>query len=169
MNIISIDTETTGLNPEEDEIIQFSSVDMQLNVLGDFLIKPMFHTSWKDAEKINGISPETVMDCPTILERKTEIERLLNRADLIVGYNIAFDLAFLTAESINVPDVQTLDVKKIFESVMNETASDGISLKWQSLIRCAEFYGYNWQGKPHGALSDAKATMFCFKKMFKLI
>lgn len=110
MNIIAIDTETTGLNPAEDEIIQFSAVDMQGHELADFLIKPIFHERWDEAEKINGISPEDVKDCLPITDRKAEIERLLNGADLIIGYNTQFDLDFLASGGIDFPDAETLDI-----------------------------------------------------------
>lgn len=172
MNIIAIDTETTGLNSAEDEIIQFSAVDMLGNELADFLIKPIFHERWDAAEKKNGISLEAVKDCPPITDRKTDIERLLNGADLIIGYNIQFDLDFLASGGIELPDAETaetLDVKRIFESIKNEVDEDGISRKRQSLVSCASYYGYDWNGKPHDSLADVRATMFCFQKMFGMI
>lgn len=169
MHIIAIDTETTGLNPNEDEIIQFSAVDMQGHALADFLVKPIFHERWDEAEIINGISPEAVKDCPPLTDRKAEIERLLNGADLIIGYSTQFDLDFLASGGIELPDAETLDIKRIFESIKNETAEDGISRKWQSLVSCASYYGYDWNGKPHDSLADARATIFCFQKMFGII
>ena len=166
MNIIAIDTETTGLDPIVDEIIQFSAVDFDGNKLADFLIKPLFHEDWPEAEKVNHIPPEAVKDCPTVFDIMGEIQSVLKGADLIVGYNVNFDLNFLRHSNIKIPDVETLDVKKIFERMKNEVAADGISLKWQSLIKCAEYYGYDWNGAPHDGLADARATMFCFRKIF---
>ena len=169
MNIIAIDTETTGLIPTEDEIIQFSAVDAQGHELADFLIKPIFHERWDDAEKINGISPEAVKDCPPLTDRKHEIERILNSADLIIGYSTKFDLDFLESGGIELPDVEILDIKRMFESIKDETDEDGISRKRQSLVKCAAYYGYDWNGKPHDSLADARATMFCFQKMMGII
>lgn len=169
MNIIAIDTETTGLNPNEDEIIQFSAVNMLGHELADFLIKPTFHERWDAAEKINGISPEDVRDCLPITDRKVEIERLLNSADLIIGYNTQFDLDFLASGGIELSDAETLDIQRIFENIKNETAEDGISRKHQSLVNCAAYYCYDWIGKPHDSLADARATMFCFQKIFGMI
>lgn len=169
MNIIAIDTETTGLNPNEDEIIQFSAVNMQGHALADFLIKPIFHERWDEAEKINGISPAAVKDCPPLTDRKADIERLLNGADLIIGYSTQFDLDFLESGGIELPDAETLDIKRLFECIKNEVDEDGISRKRQSLVSCAAYYGYDWNGKPHDSLADARATMFCFQKMFGLL
>ena len=169
MNIIAIDTETTGLNPNEDEIIQFSAVDAQGHALADFQIKPIFHERWDDAEKVNGISPEAVKDCPPLTDRKHEIERILNGADLIIGYGSQFDLDFLASGGIELPDAEVLDIKRVFESIKDETDEDGISRKRQSLVNCAAYYGYEWNGKPHDSLADARATMYCFQKMMGII
>ena len=95
MNIIAIDTETTGLDPILDEIIQFSAVDFDGNELADYLIKPLFHKEWPEAEKINHIPPEAVKDCPTVFDIMGEIQSVLKNADLIIGYNVNFDLSFL--------------------------------------------------------------------------
>lgn len=35
--------------------------------------------------------------------------------------------------------------------------------KWQSLSKCAEYYGYTF--KAHDSLEDVKATLYCYKKM----
>lgn len=169
MNIIAIDTETTGLNPNEDELLQFSAVDTRGRALADLLIKPLFCERWEAAEKINGIAPEAVKDCPTIADLKDKIERILNSADLIIGYNTRFDLDFLESGGIEPPDAETLDIKSIFESVKNDVAEDGISRKRQPLVSCAAYYGYDWNGKPHDSLADARATMFCFQKMFGIL
>lgn len=169
MNIFAIDTETTGLKPNEDEILQFSAVDMQGHQLADLKCKPIFHERWDDAEKINGISPEMVKDCPPLTTYKPDIERILNSANLIIGYNPQFDLDFLERGGIELPDVEVLDIKRIFESIKDEVADDGISRKRQSLVKCAAYYGYDWNGKPHDGLADARATMFCFQKMFGLL
>ncbi len=169
MNIIAIDTETTGLDPIEDEIIQFSAVDAKGHELADFLIKPLFHERWDEAEKINGISPAALANRPTLLDVKDKIEQILNGADLIIGYNTDFDLDMLTSGGIEPPDAETLDIQKIFESIKNEPCNDGIPRKHQSLVNCAAYFGYEWNGKPHDSLADARATMFCFQKMFGLI
>ncbi len=65
---IVLDTETTGLNAAEDELLQVSIIDNEGAVLFDSYIKPTQHTEWAEAERINHISPEMVADSPTIEE-----------------------------------------------------------------------------------------------------
>ena len=37
---------------------------------------------------------------------------------------------------------------------------------WQKLTTCARYYHYDWGNtKAHGALADALATLYCYKKM----
>ena len=65
---IVLDTETTGLNAAEDEILQVSIIDNEGAVLFDSYIKPTQHTEWAEAERIHHITPEMVADAPTIAE-----------------------------------------------------------------------------------------------------
>ena len=50
------DTETTGLDRESDELLQFSAINETGKVLLNTYIKPTQHSEWKDAEAVNHIS-----------------------------------------------------------------------------------------------------------------
>ena len=58
--IIVLDTETTGLSHENDEILQLSIIDGEYNTLFGEYFKPKHTTNWDEAEKVNRISPEMV-------------------------------------------------------------------------------------------------------------
>lgn len=60
MNIICLDTETTGLNHYDDEILQLSIIDGSGSILFSEYVKPVRHECWTDAEKVNHISPSMV-------------------------------------------------------------------------------------------------------------
>ena len=60
---IVIDTETTGLDPEKDELLQVSIIDIDGNELFNSYFKP-HAISWHEAEKVNHISPEMVQNRP---------------------------------------------------------------------------------------------------------
>ena len=94
-NYIVIDTETTGLNAAEDELLQVSIIDNEGAVLFDSYIRPTQHTEWAEAERVNHITPEMVANSPTIEEVMPEINDILKRYDKIVGYNVRFDADFL--------------------------------------------------------------------------
>lgn len=74
---IVLDTETTGLNAAEDELLQVSIIDEEGNVLFDSYIRPTQHTEWAEAEHINHITPEMVADAPIIAEVMPEITDIL--------------------------------------------------------------------------------------------
>lgn len=67
MNIICLDTETTGLNHYDDEILQLSIIDGSGAILFSEYVKPVHHECWTDAEKVNHISPSMVKGCKPLL------------------------------------------------------------------------------------------------------
>ena len=44
-----VDTETTGLDNTQDEILQVSIIDLEGSVVYNKYFKPKEHTEWKDA------------------------------------------------------------------------------------------------------------------------
>ena len=98
--IICLDCETTGLDPNEDEILSLSIVDWDGNVLHDRKYKPARKTEWPDAERVNGISPESVAECRGIWQDDGRIGQIICDADEIIGYNVGFDMSFLSAVNI---------------------------------------------------------------------
>ena len=94
MNLIVFDTETTGLT-YGDEILQLSMIDGNGKLLLDQLFKPTHKMSWFETQEIHKISPEMVKNCPDISDYKKQIQKIINQAELLVGYNINFDITFL--------------------------------------------------------------------------
>lgn len=90
--ILVYDLETTGLNPQEDEILSIGLLpyygeDIQIEGI-NLLLKPQKITEQPIASKINGIYPETVANCPTINEIRPLLHDLfMVHSDLIVGFN----------------------------------------------------------------------------------
>lgn len=96
MNIICLDTETTGVDQYSDEILQLSIIDGCGAILFNEYIKPVHHDCWDRAEMVNHISPLMVKDCKPLLYYSDTIQRILENADILVGYNIySFDLPFI--------------------------------------------------------------------------
>ena len=98
-NRVYLDTETTGLHPEEgDEILSLTIVDSNGRLLFDERFKPKHKKEWPEAQAVNHISPDDVEHLTTIDAYMEQICHILDRiADEIVGYNIAFDIGFLKA------------------------------------------------------------------------
>ena len=64
--IICIDIETTGLDRNNDEILQVSIINGRGKTLYNSYIKPDYTTEWKEAEVINKISWDCVKFAPGI-------------------------------------------------------------------------------------------------------
>lgn len=168
---IVLDTETTGLNAAEDEILQVSIIDNEGAVLFDSYIKPTQHTEWAEAERIHHITPEMVADAPTIAEVMPEINDILNRYDKIVGYNLKFDKAFLENNGAEFLSTEYADVMKMFAPIYGEWNDQRGSYKWQKLTIAANYYGYDWSEhkEAHNSLGDCYATLHVYKEINEVI
>lgn len=116
-NRVYLDTETTGLHPEEgDEILSLTIVDANGRLLFDERFKPKHKKEWPEAQAVNHISPDDVEHLTTIDAYMEQICRILDRiADEIVGYNIAFDIGFLKAAGATInPDAAIIDTMQEF-------------------------------------------------------
>lgn len=159
------DTETTGLNPMEDEILQLSIIDENENVLFNDYIRPSHKTTWPDAERINHISYEMVKDKMTFQQRSKEIQSIFSRADALIAYNGNFDIRFLRKHGIIFPDVPVYDVMLEFAPVYGEWNDTFENWKWQKLVTAAKYYGYDYSRYAHDSLEDVKATLFVYNRL----
>lgn len=166
-NYIVIDTETTGLNAAEDELLQVSIIDNEGAVLFDSYIRPTQHTEWAEAERIHHITPEMVVDALTIAEVMPEINNILKRYDKIVGYNVRFDADFLKHNGAKFLNAEYADAMKMFAPIYGEWNDQRGSYKWQKLTTAAGYYGYDWSAheEAHNSLGDCYATLYVYKKL----
>lgn len=159
---IVLDTETTGLNAAEDELLQVSIIDEEGNVLFDSYIRPTQHTEWAEAERVNHITPEMVDNSPTIEEVMSEINNILKRYDKIVGYNVRFDADFLKHNGAEFADnTNFVDSMKIFSLYFS---ADNKRCK---LTEAADYFCYDWSEheEAHNSLGDCYATLYVYKKL----
>lgn len=157
---IVLNTETTGLDVEKDEILSLTIIDANGNVIFDEMFKPEKHRVWKKAEKINRITPEMVKDKKPFKDYITQIKTILGSHDLIIGYNISFDVNILRSNGVYVPEEKLFDVMKYYSQILGER-------KWHILKHCAEYYKFDWTNTQHTSLGDTEATLFCFNEMCK--
>lgn len=168
---IVLDTETTGLNAAEDELLQVSIIDNEGTVLFDSYIRPTQHTEWAEAERVNHITPEMVADAPTIAEVMPEINDILKRYDKIVGYNVRFDADFLKHNGAEFSNAEYADAMKMFAPIYGEWNDQRGSYKWQKLTAAADYYGYDWSAheEAHNSLGDCYATLHVYKEINEVI
>lgn len=154
--VIVIDTESTGVDPYSDEILQVSIIDGAGKVLFNKYIKPSHKESWPGAQRVNHISPKKVSKCKTIDKYLPKIQKIIDSADFIVGYNIKhFDIPILENAGIHFGGQEIVDV---FVDVR------GYFKKWPKLVDVALCTGYVFT--PHDALEDCRATLHIFNKYY---
>jgi DNA polymerase III epsilon subunit-like protein len=90
---VFIDTETTGLNYTDDQIVDLCVIDTDGVVLFDTLIKPTKPID-PDAAIITGITDEMVKDAPTFLQVWARLANVLKNR-LVITYNASFDVRML--------------------------------------------------------------------------
>lgn len=165
--IVCFDTETTGIG-KDDEILQLTICGFDENgeaeVLLNELFKPTHHTSWPDAQRVNGISPQMVKNCPTFAERLSEIKRFFADADVIVGYNVKFDARLVEQSSCrlySVPKDKLCDPMLYYKDKKKEkghTLTDA----------CAQYIPERlawFKENAHDAASDSLITLEVLKAM----
>jgi DNA polymerase-3 subunit epsilon len=111
-NIIVFDCETTGTDKSRDQIIE---VCIQRGLRGSAItwrIKPSVSIH-PDAQGVHGITAEDLEHCPTFAELADTIVAELAVADVIVGYNVAFDLEMLYAELVRAGKAQLDTSRKL--------------------------------------------------------
>lgn len=172
---IIIDTETTGLNPEQDEILQLAIIDADTGAtLYNQHHRPLHHEEWPEAQAVNGITPEFVSGCEPITSPLCagKIFEILDQADEIIGYNTGFDIAMIAAAGYKIASdmVQITDVMTMYAPLHGEWSEERQAYKWQKLTTCAAKLGYDWGESPaHDALNDCQATRYCWRVLQNLL
>lgn len=162
--VIVLDTETTGLG-SLDEILQISIIDGNGNILLDTLVHPYYHSTWPDAEKVHGITPDMVADAPYPHELLPTIQAIFSETLLLIGYNTNFDLGFLQNWGIHPFNIQVVDVMQEFADYYSVHDDPYDGRRYYKLAFCADYFGFTWPGAAHNSLHDAMATLHCYKKM----
>ena len=164
--VIIIDSETTGLDAKQDEILQLTILSNNGDVLFNEYIRPLNHTKWPEAEKIHHITYDMVKDCAPLSYHKKAIQQIIDSADTIVGYNHSFDMAFLETAGIYSDAKKNYDLMLEFSQLKGEWDKTHNSYKWYKLKECADYFGYDWgSDSSHNSLADCKAVLYCYNKM----
>lgn len=99
LSVVVLDVETTGKDRSVDQVIELC---LQLGAsAGDeartWRICPSVPIH-PEATKVHGITAEDLSGCPLFGDVAAEFIPLIESADVIIGYNVAFDLDMLQAE-----------------------------------------------------------------------
>lgn len=155
--ILVFDTETTGLTPDKDDILQITFLDGNGKVLLSSYIHPTRKKNWERSEQYHHITPDKVKDAPTMKDLYDEIQDLFTNASLVVGYNLDFDIRFVEADGFIV-EGKKFDVMQEFSAY--KKGIEHSKYEEYTLQNCASYFGYELE--PHNSMEDAQATLFCF-------
>jgi DNA polymerase III epsilon subunit-like protein/Rad3-related DNA helicase len=163
---ISLDLETTGLDPLKDRIIEFGAIKFEIDKKDpekiiekeslQILINPGTPIP-QVVTHITNIKDSDVENAPSFEEKKQEIEEFIN--DLpIIGHNIKFDTDFLRGNGIEIKNTE-YDTFKLASILLPKLNSYSLEVISQEL---------NLKHKEkHRALDDAIAAMELFAKLLK--
>lgn len=162
--LLVLDTETTGLNPCRDEVLSLSIVNREGQALLDERFGTVRSHRWDTAQAVHGIAPSDVAGLRPLGAHSAHITQILETAELLIGYNLDFDLAFLTSAGIKIPlSVPKFDVMREFARIHGLCSQRHPHGQWVSLAVCARHYGLAFEA--HSSLADARATLFCFERI----
>lgn len=180
-NFVVVDTETTGLAPSKDRILELAAVRFVDNQPVD-----AFHTYINpekqlsvDAQKVNHITEEMVINAPSISQVLSCFEEYIGNS-IVVGHNLEFDLKFLYYSGSNLLEkkckfidtyaqakrmLKSPKVKfdKEWESYEKDYDSDYDVDDYKLDTLCS--YYQIIIANQHSALSDAYATGKLFMKL----
>lgn len=158
MQIVAIDLETTGINPELDRIIEIAGViyDTDSNqIIGEFesLVNPKRNIPL-ESSKVHGLLADHVSMAPTFEELAPWLGQILHRRPL-VAHNSRFDRSFVQREfsrssvQLNTP-----------ESICTQKLTGGMSLRDACSSLEIEIEHH------HSAIADARASLAIFEHFY---
>jgi len=151
---VALDLETTGLSPQQDEIIEVGVVKFDEDgVIDSFtsLVNPGCPIPYR-IQMLTGIAPDDVKDAPRFQEIASALREFLGHCPL-VGQNVGFDLGFLARQGIH-PNGEVYDTHELASLLL-------VGLSDRSLATLAKHLGVHFPVR-HRALPDAVATKDVF-------
>lgn len=157
---VSLDLETTGLNPKLDKIIEIGAVKILNGVRTDTFstfVNPGRRLEERITE-LTGITDEMLADAPTIEQVLPEFLEFLGELP-ILGHSVLFDFSFLKKAAVN----QKLFFEKEAVDTLRIARKHLAALEHRSLDFLCEYYEIPHQA--HRALADAEATSVLYGKL----
>jgi DNA polymerase III epsilon subunit-like protein len=168
-----IDTETTGLDLVDHDIIDFASLQVdwdkdknKFNVISQYTTKiksDNIHLASEQALKINHYKEDFWRNAPNGKEVAGIIKQIIKTSDVIIGQNVVFDYRFIN-KLFDCKNLQTpkwpkyWDTKHMADQLVLER-----KLKKSSLDYTCKHFNIKNIGRPHTAMCDVLRTFELFK------
>src|SRR3989344_1415473 len=156
---VVLDTETTGLTPRSDKVIELALVrfeegekvaEYESLFSIDMEISPV-------AKVLTRITPQEIAGKPTLASEIGKIEGLLKGA-VVIGQNILFDIGMLKGEGFSIEEAPWIDSAMLASIVYPEAES-------YSILYLSEFLSLPHEPK-HRAMGDVSATIALMEKVW---
>lgn len=157
---VSLDIETTGLDPEQDAILEIGAVRFkgsQVYETFNTFVNPGRPIPYK-IQQLTGITPADVKDAPSLEMVLPQLRRFVGD-NPILGHNIGFDLSFLNRHKVLQENVaiDTFELASILLPHANRYSLAAL-LDYLQIVLPVE-------GRAHRALDDAQATYQLFEAL----
>ena len=168
---VVFDTETTGLNPKEDEILSIGAVKIKDNKIltsqtFEIYLRPSKSISSKSIE-IHGIRPCDLQNATDVNEGIKGFLEFIGSRDLI-GYYLEFDVAMINKYikpmlGITLPN-KMIEVSEIyFEKEITLIPQGNIDLRFDTILKNYDIPNMGL----HNAVNDAIMTAMIYLKLTK--
>lgn len=167
---LCLDTETTGLEPGKDRIVEVGAVLYQN---GDVLRKECWLVDPgipipSAAVAVHGITDASVKSAPALLGIAEELLSLVSDARVLVGYNWPFDASFFRAE-LGDAWTDSIEGTPILDPLV-VVRFDSVGRYWKGkgrhkLEAVADRFGIKPQGDLHRASTDCVLALRVLEKV----
>ena len=168
---IVFDTETTGLNPKDDEILSIGAVKIKGNKI---ITSETFEVYVKNSKEINAKSIEIhgIRECD--LKNATDVEKAIEDflhfigSRPLIGYYLEFDVAMINKYikpmfGITLPN-KMIEVSEIyFEKEITLIPQGNIDLRFDTILKNYDIPNMG----VHNAVNDAIMTAMIYLKLTK--
>ncbi|MBN2816814.1 MAG: 3'-5' exonuclease [Campylobacterales bacterium] len=166
---VVFDTETTGLNPKEDEILSIGAVKVKGNKI---LTSETFEFYVKNEKNISSKSIEIHRIRPCDLEHARSANEVMRdflefiRGRTLVGYYLEFDVAMvnkyiLPLLGIKLPN-KTIEISELYYDAQITTIPQGnIDLRFDTILKKCDIPNMG----VHNAVNDAVMSAMVFLKL----
>lgn len=181
MRYFVVDTETSGLDPNQNQIMQIGAA-----VYEDGIDKPVdvfsMLVEWdeksilepaafkKNNTSLNLLYNTTLRNQLNYVIRSFVDFRNKNACDLLVGFNVGFDIGFLQAafrkSKVNFQNFLPYKVVDPFVIGQGMIAAGLLTMRYQTLSAYCDYYEIK-QESAHEALSDVHSTYAVYKAMIE--
>lgn len=154
-----IDIETTGLDPNYDEIIEIAAVKVKEGAIIDTfqtLVKPQDSEIDDFIEDLTGITSEMLIDAPSFNDICSDFLTFIGD-NILIGHNVNFDINFLYDASGGKLTNSFVDTMRISRRILT-------ALKHHRLKDIANYYKISTDGS-HRSLADCQITNACYNAL----